>query len=139
MNHHYSRRVTILLAFVAILASAESRGDDPSKLLHATVTKRLRAGETVSLWYGLNVSGKLNLTIGTRAGANKMRLWWIKQPFGRVTALPETTSHDHFSIDIPVGVLRAAYSAELRGTALEDTVVVIGENVEVALKVSVDF
>jgi hypothetical protein len=96
-----------------------------------TITIRLAAGETKTVWTGVNVSGKVFVGITTRDGSNKAQLWWIKQPFGRVEQLGE--KQEHFSLDIP-SLSRFAISSQLRVKASSDTVIHLGENVEIAYK-----
>jgi len=91
-------------------------------------TYRIPAGSTARLWLGVNVRGHLNLVIRSRDGNNRLTLWWIKQPFGRVEQLGERTGEA--KLDIPT-VWNMTVGAELRASAKSDTVVEVGENVEV--------
>jgi hypothetical protein len=89
---------------------------------------RVAAGQTGDLWLGVNVSGKVNYAIRTKDRSNKMRMWWIMKPLGNVKQLGTLAGNG--SLDIP-DKLNASISAKLRGKANVDTIVYIGENVEV--------
>jgi hypothetical protein len=89
---------------------------------------RIAAGKSADLWLGVNVSGNISYAIRTRDGNNKIRMWWIVQPLGRVTQLGSL--HDSGSLKIP-DLLKGSVSAKLRGSATTDTVVIIGENVKI--------
>jgi hypothetical protein len=84
-------------------------------------------GKTVTLWLGVNVSGKVNYVIRTKDDSNKMRMWWIIQPGGR-GQLGERSNAG--SVEIP-DLKKGSVSAKLRGKAASDTVVCVGENVSV--------
>jgi|SRR6267143_5195530 len=95
----------------------------------ATVKEiKVSAGQSADLWLGVNVSGKVNYVIRTKDDSNKMRMWWVIQPLGRVTQLG--TRSNAGSVEIPT-VLKGSVSAKLRGKAAVDTIVYIGENVAV--------
>jgi len=89
---------------------------------------RIAAGKSADLWLGVNVSGNVSYAIRTRDGNNKIKMWWIIQPLGRVTQLGSL--HDSGSLKIP-DLLKGSVSAKLRGSATTDTVVFIGENVKI--------
>jgi hypothetical protein len=93
-------------------------------------TKKInvRAGQAADLWFGINVTGKVHFAIRTRDGNNKTQMWWIMEPLGTVKRLG--TVADHGTLEIP-GKMKGSISAKLRGKALVDTIVYIGENVEV--------
>src|SRR6266436_6801613 len=84
----------------------------------------IAAGKSADLWLGVNVSGNVSYAIRTRDGNNKIKMWWIIQPLGRVTQLGSL--HDSGSLKIP-DLLKGSVSAKLRGSATTDTVVFIGE------------
>jgi hypothetical protein len=89
---------------------------------------KVATGQTADLWLGVNVTGKVHYAIRTKDGSGKMRMWWIMEPLGNVKQLGNLTGNG--SLDIP-GKLKGSISAKLRGKASVDTVVYIGENVEV--------
>jgi hypothetical protein len=95
----------------------------------ATVKEvRIPAGQTVDLWLGVNVTGKVSYAIRTKDGTNTVHMWWILEPTGRVKQLGKKSNDG--SLDIP-GLTKASVSAKLRASATVDTVVYIGENVSV--------
>jgi hypothetical protein len=97
---------------------------------------RIHAGQTVDLWLGINVTGKVYYSIRTEDGKNDLRLWWIKQPLGRVQQLG--VCRNDGSVNIPAftsGVL----SAKLRGRARANAVVYLRENVAVDRKATFDW
>jgi hypothetical protein len=87
---------------------------------------RIPAGQTVDLWLGINVTGKISYAIRTRDGTNTIRMWWILEPTGQVKQLGKRANDG--SLKIP-GLTQASVSAKLRGSATVDSVVYIGENV----------
>jgi len=89
---------------------------------------KVPAGQTVDLWLGINVSGKLHYVIKARDGKSTLRMWWIIQPLGRVTQLGTRTGAG--TLEIPAA-LQGSVSAKLRGKATVDTIIDIGENVAV--------
>ena len=115
----------LIHCFFLIALTGQTGGTAPQ----ATVKEyKVSAGQTADLWLGVNVSGKVNYVIRTKDGSNKMKMWWIIQPLGRVTQLGNRSNAG--SVDIP-NVLKGSVSAKLRGKAAVDTVVYIGENVNV--------
>jgi hypothetical protein len=89
---------------------------------------KVAAGQTADLWFGVNVKGKIHYAIRTKHGSNQMRMWWITEPLGAVKQLGMLKNSG--SLDIP-SKLNASIVAKLRGKATEDTIVYIGENVQV--------
>jgi hypothetical protein len=89
---------------------------------------KVAAGQTADLWLGVNVTGKVHYAIRTKDQSNQMRMWWIMEPLGKVKQLGTLAGNG--SLDIP-GKLKGSISAKLRGKAAVDTIVYIGENVEV--------
>jgi len=77
---------------------------------------------------GVNVKGTVNYVIRTRDGSNKVRMWWIVQPLGRVKQLGVLEGSGKLSIP---SKLKGSVSAKLRGQASVDTVVYVGENTAV--------
>jgi hypothetical protein len=98
----------------------------PTRIL----TRKISAGSTESLWTGVNVRGKVFLSVRSRDGKNNVKLWWIKQPFGRVEQLGNKANE--VDLDIPIALWKGTISAELKASAQSDTIVYIGENVQVA-------
>jgi hypothetical protein len=89
---------------------------------------RIPAGQTVDLWLGVNVTGKVSYAIRTKDGTNAIHMWWSLEPTGQVKQLGKRSNDG--SLKIP-GLTAASVSAKLRGSATVDTVVYIGENVSV--------
>jgi hypothetical protein len=110
-----------ILAIALGLVFAQSLGP-------AVKEVRVAAGETADLWFGVNVKGRVHYVIRTKDGSNQMRMWWITEPLGTVKQL--RTLKNSGSLDIP-GKLNASITAKLRGMATVDTLVYIGENVQV--------
>jgi hypothetical protein len=100
----------------------------PTALPTRIVTYKIAVGQTQRLWMGVNVSGKVNLSFRSRDGTNRLHLWWIKQPFGRIEQIGDLANSA--KLDIP-SLRRLTFSSELRASAGSDTVVQVGENVEV--------
>ena len=94
---------------------------------------KVSAGQTAHIWLGINVAGKVHCAIRTKDGNNRTRMWWIMQPLGNVNQLGPHAGNG--TLDIP-GKLQGSISAKLRGKASVDTLVYIGENVEVANSVT---
>jgi hypothetical protein len=111
--------VTVVIAYCLV-----------SSLGAQTTVKEIRipAGQTVDLWFGVNVTGKVSYAIRTKDGTNTIHMWWILEPTGRVKQLGKRSNDG--SLKIP-GLTAASVSAKLRGSATVDTVVYIGENVSV--------
>ena len=82
----------------------------------------LSAGQTADLWLGVNVTGKVYYVIRSRDGKNELRLWWIRQPLGRVQQLG--VRRNQGELRIPSSI-KGVVSAKLRGSAVADTVVYI--------------
>jgi hypothetical protein len=116
-------RASLCLLWV-VSAFALAVGDSPAKVKEIKVS----VGHTADLWLGINVKGKVNYSITTRDGTNKMRMWWVMEPLCTVKQLGTLAGSG--SLDIP-GKLHGAVSAKLRGKAASDTVIYIGENVAV--------
>lgn len=114
-----------VIVFLSVLLSSR-----PSNVPSRVLTYRIPAGTTSTLWTGVNVSGKLSLCFRSRDSKNQVKLWWIKQPFGRVEQLGEKSSQSE--IDIPISVWQATIAAELKASVTSDTVVLVGENVAVS-------
>lgn len=72
--------VFVCLSFILATTAASLRAEDYQRI-------EIKAGESKEIWYGFNVKGSVNLAIRTKDGSNKVRLWWVKQPFGRVEQL----------------------------------------------------
>jgi hypothetical protein len=94
---------------------------------------KIPAGKSSDLWFGINVTGKLNYSICTRDGSNKLRMWWIMEPLGTVKQLGSLANTG--TLKIP-SALDASISAKLRASATSDTVIYIGENVSIANSVT---
>jgi hypothetical protein len=112
-----------------VLLIALVLGGQSNTLPSRIIILKIPAGSTSSLWTGVNVSGQVYLSVKSRDGKNKLKLWWIKQPFGQVEQLGDRTNEA--KLDIP-GLWKATFSAELKASAESDTVVFLGENVQVA-------
>jgi len=113
-----------LCLLLIISAFALAVGDSPPRVKEIKVS----VGQTADLWLGINVKGRVNYSITTRDGTNKMRMWWVMEPVGSVKQLGTLVGSG--SLDIP-GKLHGAVPAKLRGKAASDTVIYIGENVAV--------
>lgn len=119
-------KVVRILFCLSLMLSAALTGDSQGPPRPKEI--RIAAGKNDDLWLGVNVSGKLFYSIATRDGSNKMKMWWIIQPPGRVTQLG--TLQGSGSLKIP-DLLKGSLSAKLRGSATSDTIVSIGENVKI--------
>jgi hypothetical protein len=111
--------VAIVLAMVSPLPS----------LAQQAQTIKIPKGQTVDIWFGVNVSGKLHLAVRTRDGRNKINMWWLTWGVGSTTAIGDWGPNG--DLDIPITWWRGVVSAKLRGTAAEDTVVYVSERVSV--------
>jgi hypothetical protein len=116
------RLIWSLCAFIACVPAFSDAQQSAVKEI------KVSAGQTVDLWLGVNVSGKLNYVVRTKDGNNGLRMWWIIQPLGRVKQLG--TRNGAGTLTIP-DKLQGSISAKLRGKATVDTIVAIGENVAV--------
>lgn len=87
---------------------------------------KIPAGQTVTIWTGVNVTGRVFLAVRTRDKTNSVRIWWLKHPFGRPTQLGDRSGD--FDLAIP-SVAKGAVAVQLRAKAHDDTVIYIGENV----------
>jgi len=113
-----------LMGFCVLACCFSISGSAPAPVKEIKVA----AGKTGDLWLGVNVTGKVQYAIRTKDGSNQMKMWWVMEPLGNVTQLGKLAGNG--SLNIP-GKLKGAVSAKLRGSAVTDTVVYIGENVEV--------
>jgi hypothetical protein len=116
------RLLSWLCLFLFSASSAGSQASTPLKEI------KIAAGKSADLWLGVNVTGTISYAIRTRDGSNKIKVWWIVQPLGRVTQLGSL--HDTGTLKIP-DLLKGSVSAKLRASATADTVVYIGENVKI--------
>lgn len=87
---------------------------------------RIPAGQARDIWWGVNVSGKVNYVIRSRDGSNTAKFWWIKWGVGSIEKIGEM--HDEGSLTIPIRWFLGVVSAKLRASATVDTVVRIEEN-----------
>jgi hypothetical protein len=95
-------------------------------LVAAEMQVRIPAGQTVDVWFGANVSGKLYYSIASRDGSNAVNFWWIKWGFGSVEQLG--VHHGAGLFDIPISWWKGIFSAKLRASAASDTIIHIQEN-----------
>jgi len=121
----FSILVVIVLLF-ADRATSQASGSNVKEV-------KIAGGQTVDLWFGVNVKGKVHYAIRTRDGSNQLRAWWIMEPLGNVKQLGDLKNSG--SINIP-DKLDGSITAKLRGKAAVDTVVYLGENIQVANSVT---
>ena|ERR1035437_1745627 len=119
-----AHRFTFMLLLSSLPHSSLITGQ-PSQ---ATRMVTLSAGQTADLWLGVNVTGKVYYVIRSRDGKNELRLWWIRQPLGRVQQLG--VRRNQGELRIPSSI-KGVVSAKLRGSAVADTVVYIRENASI--------
>jgi len=98
---------------------------------------KIPAGQTVDVWFGVNIKGQVSYAIRTRDGSNSLRMWWVKYPFGSVDQLGVLSNQGKLSI--PISWWKGVVSAKLRGSAGSDTLVLVGENAEVDATVTFHF
>jgi len=117
-------QMTCSLAIILLCSALLSGAQQPAPIKEIKIPK----GETIDLWVGVNVSGKLHYVIKTSDGKGTLRMWWIIQPFGRVTQLGNRGGVG--TLEIPAKLQGSIY-AKLRAKASVDTIIDIGENVSV--------
>ncbi len=114
--------IFVMATLTTVCPTAASQQTIPSKFK----TVKIPAGQTVTVWTGVNVTGRVYLVIRTRDGSNSLRLWWLKHPLGRPEQLGEKSGD--FDVAIP-SLAKGAVGVQLRAKAHDDTVVYVGENV----------
>lgn len=90
---------------------------------------KIPKGQTMDVWFGANVTGKVHLAIRTRDGHNKMNMWWLTWGVGSTTNLGELGPTG--DLDIPIRWWKGVVSAKLRGTASTDTVIYVSDKVAI--------
>jgi len=110
-----------------------------STLAYGQAPQRIKipAGQTADLWYGVNVTGNLNIRIQTRDGKNELKLSWIKWGVGSIQEIGNWGPAG--SINIPIAWWRGIVSAKLRGEASNDTIVYISDRVAIDKKFVFDW
>src|ERR1700722_2175302 len=98
----------LMLALGMISSSAHAQASQAIKIAK---------GQTMDIWFGANVSGKLHLSVRTRDGKNKMNIWWVTWGVGSTTNIGNWGPDG--SLDIPITWWKGVVSAKLRGVAAE--------------------
>lgn len=124
------RTALIKLGTLTLLYAGVGCAQAPQKIL-------VKAGQTVDLWYGVNVTGKVNLAIRSRDGTNKIKLWWITWGIGSTQELGD--QHSDGALPIPISWWRGVVSAKLRGQAYSDSTVYVSDRVSVDKTLTFDW
>jgi hypothetical protein len=75
----------------------------------------LRPGETVDVYFEINVSGSVVLRIATQNGPGCAEFWWIKWPLGNISSLGRRCASTRIAIP---GLSDLAVAGKLRATGV---------------------
>src|SRR4051794_17666817 len=99
------RKILVSVALMCVFAGATSGADQRREV-------RVPSGPTTEIWFGFNVSGRLNYSVRSRDGTNRITATWITYPF---FLKQEVTMTDDGGMDIPISAWRGSISAKLVG------------------------
>lgn len=113
----FLRGVTRRRAFLLALLSAASIAVPVWKASAADYQIiDVQPGETVDVYFEINLSGQLILRIATQAGPGCAELWWITWPLGSINSLGKKCGS--VQLNIP-GWFDLAMSAKLRAAGVD--------------------
>jgi hypothetical protein len=75
----------------------------------------LRPGQTVDVYFEINLNGSVALRIETATGTGCAEFWWIKWPFGNITSLGRLCGSTHIAIP---GLSELTISGKLRASGV---------------------
>jgi hypothetical protein len=93
------------------------------------LVRRMKKGENIRLWRGVNVNGKVYYKIGNRSGTDRLKLWWVNRPIGSIDRVG--FRQDSGEVKIPRGFLKTINDLKA-GHADSDTVIYISEDIKIA-------
>lgn len=111
----------VLLAATIFLCSEESPRAAPVQIID------LKPGQTVDIYFEINLSGNVVIRIATQTGVGCADLWWIKWPLGNVSSLGRHCGTAR--IPIP-GFSSFAIAAKLRATGVTVNTKIIAASTE---------
>jgi hypothetical protein len=94
---------------------------------------RVASGATEDIYFEINLSGNLYLSIRSPDGIGCVDLWWIKWPLGNLTQLGKRCGNVRLAIP---GISDFAISAKLRARAESKPIAIVASSSE---KVAYDF
>jgi hypothetical protein len=71
----------------------------------------IQPGQTVDIYFEVNLSGNVSLRIATKSGPGCAELWWIKWPLGNIKSLGKKCGATRLSIP---GITDFAVAGKLR-------------------------
>lgn len=105
----YTSFFVLLMLTIAGLPSASANAADYQMI-------ELNRGQTVDVYFDINLAGTVALRIATKSGPGCADLWWIKWPFGNIESLGRRCGS--FRLSIP-GITRFAVAAKLRASGVQ--------------------
>lgn len=93
------------------------------------VVVRVPARHQADVWTGINVTGKVFISIRTRSGSDAGKFWWVTWGVGSTRQIGELRRVA--VIDSPISWWKGIVSAKLRVEATEDTVIEVSDRVAV--------
>ena len=94
----------------------------------------LQPGQTVDVYFEINLTGNVALKIATQTGLGCAELWWIEWPFGNIKSLGKKCGLVRLSIP---GLTNFAVAGKLRATgANAPTKIIAASNERVANSVT---
>jgi hypothetical protein len=95
----------------------------------------VQPGQTVDVYFEINLSGAVSFRIVTRTGLGCAELWWIKWPLGDIKSLGKKCGTGKLSIP---GLTDFAVAGKLRATGVNvPTKIIAASNERVANSVTV--
>jgi hypothetical protein len=97
----------------------------------------VQPGQTVDVYFEINLSGSVSLRVATKAGPGCAEMWWIKWPLGDIQSLGKKCGSAR--IVLP-GITDFAFAGKLRATGVKmPTKIVAAANERVANSVSLQW
>jgi hypothetical protein len=97
----------------------------------------VQPGQTVDVYFEINLSGSVSLRIVTKNGPGCAELWWIKWPLGDIKSLGKKCGNARFALP---GITDFAVAGKLRATGVSvPTKIIAASNERVANSVSLQW
>lgn len=120
-------RAWLAAIFLATLGNSQASASDEAVVVH------LRDGETKSVYWQINLTGVVFLSIRSAAGAGCARMFWRTFPLNRTVSLEEICGN--VRLEIP-GIRNGAIMSTLWARANQGEVKIVGSSSE---RVAYDF
>jgi hypothetical protein len=97
----------------------------------------VQPGQTVDVYFEINLSGTVSLRIATKTGLGCAELWWIKWPLGDIKSLGRKCGSARLALP---GITDFAVAGKLRATGVSvPTKIIAASNERVANSVSLQW